>query len=97
VSKNLLQHSSLLLFFRHCFAATWAVALAVGGGWWFLVRPWARSLWTTAVAFALGYFVYLIGCAMLAYSPKERTQVRNLGRRLVTGRDPIRGLVQVQD
>jgi O-antigen/teichoic acid export membrane protein len=97
VSKNLLQHSSLLFFFRHCFAATWAVALAVGGGWWFLVRPWARGLWTTAVAFALGYFVYLIGCAMLAYSPKERTQVRNLGRRLVTGRDPIRGLVEVQD
>src|SRR6266487_1858708 len=39
VNRKLLQHSSLYSYFKNCFAAAWAVAVVVGIGWWFAVRP----------------------------------------------------------
>jgi hypothetical protein len=81
VSKNLLEHSSLYFHFRHGFAAAWAVSGSVGIVWWFAIRPLLHNLWTTLTAFVAGYVLCLAGCAMFAYSPKERTYVRDIGRR----------------
>jgi O-antigen/teichoic acid export membrane protein len=83
VSEHLLQHRRWLFFFKHCFAATWTVALAVGTGWWFLVRPWLHNLWVTLAAFFFGYALYLAGCGLFAYSSKERAYARSLGRRVL--------------
>ncbi len=81
VSKNLLEHPSLYFHFRHGFAAAWGVSALVGIVWWFAVRPLLHNLWTTLAALVAGYALCLAGCAMFAYSPKERTYVRDIGRR----------------
>lgn len=87
VSRNLLEHSSFYFHLKHGFAASWAVSLVVAVLWWFAVRPLLHNLWTTLAAFAAGYAVCLAGCALFAYSQKERIYVREIGRRVLHLRD----------
>jgi hypothetical protein len=67
------------------------VAAVVGIAWWLVVRPWLHNLWSTGVAFASGYLVHLLLCAMLAYSAQERTQARKLSHLMRTqaGTEPV--------
>ena len=81
VSKNLLQHTSLLFFLKHGFLATWVLAIVMGVAWWFLVRPLLHGLWATLVAFFSGYVLYLVGCAIFAYSTNERNYACEIGRK----------------
>ena len=81
VSKHLLEHRSLFFHLTHGFAAAWAVAATVGASWWFVVRPHVHNLWTTLAAFAGGYLLCLLGCAVFAYSAKERSHLREIGRK----------------
>jgi O-antigen/teichoic acid export membrane protein len=83
VSRHLLQHASLLYFFRQCFAVPWGLALVVGTLWWFLIRPMAHNLGSTLLAFLGGYAVYLAACARFAYSANERSYAREMGRRAI--------------
>jgi O-antigen/teichoic acid export membrane protein len=83
VSKNLLQHSSLYFYFKHCFSVAWAVAIVVGIGWYFLVRPLLHNLWAVLAAFASGYMLYLLACGLFAYSSKERIYAREIGRKVI--------------
>ncbi|HSS97437.1 MAG TPA: hypothetical protein VLK33_10415, partial [Terriglobales bacterium] len=83
VSKHLLENSSILFYFRHCYLPTWILAIVIGTAWWIAIAPLLHNLWTTLAAFLSGYLLYLVGCGVFSYSAKERTYAKEIGRRVI--------------